>query len=50
MNVAFNGDQLEVTAVLTDGEGVDKLIKALTATKALLPEKVTRPEEGEAAN
>ncbi len=37
--------------MLTDGESVDKLIRALTATKALLPEKVTsQPEDDEAAN
>jgi len=50
MSVAFNGDRLEVSAVLTDGEAADKLIKALPATKALLPEKATKPENDEAAN
>lgn len=39
MSVSFTGDCLQVSAVLEDGESVDKLIKALTATKALLPEK-----------
>ena len=39
MSVSFTGDRLQVSAVLEDGEAVDKLIKALTATKALLPEK-----------
>jgi hypothetical protein len=42
---------LEATAVLADGEALDKLIKALTATKALLPEKVATPsDKDEAAN
>ena len=50
MSVAFNGDRLEVSAVLADGEAVDKLIKALTATKALLPEKVSKPDNDEATN
>jgi hypothetical protein len=39
MSVSFTGDRLQVSAVLEDGEAVDKLIKALTATKALLPDK-----------
>ncbi len=39
MSVSFTGDRLQVSAVLEDGEAVDKLIKALTATKALLPSK-----------
>jgi hypothetical protein len=39
MSVSFTGDRLQVSAILEDGEAVDKLIKALTATKALLPEK-----------
>jgi hypothetical protein len=39
MRVSFNGDLLEVSAVLTDAEGVDRLVKALQANKALLPEK-----------
>lgn len=39
MSVSFTGDRLQVSAVLEDVEAVDKLIKALTATKALLPEK-----------
>jgi hypothetical protein len=42
--VAFTGDRLQVSAVLEDGEAVDKLIKALTATKALLPEKKTESQ------
>jgi hypothetical protein len=46
MSVLFNGDQLEVSAVLGDAESVDRLIKALEANKPLLPEK---PED-EAAN
>jgi selenocysteine lyase/cysteine desulfurase len=39
-----------VSAVLTDAEDVDKLIRALTATKALLPEKVTSQEDDEPAD
>lgn len=39
MSVSFNGDSLQVSAVLEDGDAVDKLIKALTANKVLLPEK-----------
>jgi hypothetical protein len=36
---------------LADGEAVDKLIKALTATKPLLPAKVTSPsDKDDAAN
>jgi hypothetical protein len=37
---------LEVSAVLTDGESVDRLIKALQANKALLPEKAEQKDEG----
>jgi len=37
--MAGNGYRLQVSAILEDKEAVDKLIKALTATKALLPEK-----------
>ena len=47
MSVSFTGDRLQVSAVLEDGEAVDKLIKALTATKALLPEKRSTQAEGE---
>lgn len=39
MRVAFDGDRLEVSAMLTDVDAVDQLIRALTATKALLPSK-----------
>ena len=39
MSVSFTGDRLQVSAVLEDGEAVDKLIKALDANKALLPPK-----------
>jgi hypothetical protein len=49
MRVSFNGDQLEISAVLTDAEAVDRLVKALEANKALLPAK--KPESNdEAAN
>jgi hypothetical protein len=46
IRVSFNGDLLEVSAVLTDAEEVDRLVKALQANKALLPEK----KKDEAAN
>jgi len=46
MSLLFNGDQLEVSAVLTDGASVERLIRALEANKPLLPEK---PKD-EAAN
>jgi hypothetical protein len=49
MSVAVNGERLEVSAILMDAEAVDELIKALTATKALLPEKETSPTD-EVAN
>ena len=39
MRVSFNGDLLEVSAILADAEAVDRLVKALQANKALLPEK-----------
>ena len=48
MRVSFNGDLLEVSAILADSEGVDRLVKALEANKALLPEK--KPKNDEAAN
>jgi hypothetical protein len=48
MRVSFNGDLLEVSAVLADAESVDRLVKALQANKALLPEK--KPKNDEAAN
>jgi len=47
MSVSFTGDRLEVSAVLVDAAAVEKLIKALTATKGLLPEKVTPMPEDE---
>ncbi len=37
MRVSFNGDILEVSAVLADAAAVDRLVKALEANKALLP-------------
>jgi hypothetical protein len=37
MRVSFNGDLLEVSAVLADAASVDRLVKALEANKALLP-------------
>jgi hypothetical protein len=46
MSVLFNGDRLEVSAVLADPESVERLIRALEANKPLLPEK---PKD-EAAN
>ena len=39
MCVSFNGNQLEVSAVLADAEAVDRLVKALQANKTLLPGK-----------
>jgi hypothetical protein len=39
MRVSFNGDLLEVSAVLADAAAVDRLVKALEANKALLPAK-----------
>ena len=39
MCVSFNGNQLEVSAVLADAEAVDRLVKALQANKPLLPGK-----------
>jgi hypothetical protein len=40
----FNGNTIQVSALLSDGEAVDRLIRALEANKALLPE---RPKEKE---
>lgn len=37
MRVSFDGDLLEVSAVLSDTAAVDRLVKALEANKALLP-------------
>ena len=39
MRVSFNGDLLEVSAILADVESVERLIRALQANKPLLPEK-----------
>jgi hypothetical protein len=39
MSVMFNGDQLEISAVLSDAESVERLIKVLEANKPLLPGK-----------
>ena len=36
--VSFNGNVLEVSAVLADMSAVDQLIKVLELSKALLPE------------
>jgi hypothetical protein len=49
MRVSFNGDLLEVSAILADAEAVDRLVKALQANKALLPEKKPKDDD-EAAN
>jgi hypothetical protein len=49
MRVSFNGDLLEVSAILADAEAVDRLVKALQANKALLPEKKVATKD-EAAN
>lgn len=48
MRVSFNGDLLEVSAILGDAEAVDRLVKTLQANKALLPEK--KPKTDEAAD
>jgi hypothetical protein len=42
--VGLTNDRLEVSATLFDVEDVDKLIKALEATKALLPGKEASPK------
>ena len=47
-SVAILGDRLEVSAVLESPASVDRLIKALEATKALLPEP--KPERPAADN
>ena len=41
MRVSIADDQLEVSAVLSDAEAVDRLIEILEANKALLPNKNT---------
>ncbi len=48
MRISFNGELLEVSAIIADGEAVDRLVKALQANKALLPDKP--PKKEEAAN
>jgi hypothetical protein len=50
MRVSFNGDLLEVSAILPDAEAVDRLVKALQANKALLPAKKEAAKNDEAAN
>jgi hypothetical protein len=44
MRVSFNGDLLEVSAVLADAAAVDRLVKALEANKALLPPTAKKEE------
>ncbi len=44
MRVSFNGDLLEVSAVLADAASVDRLVKALEANKALLPPTAKKEE------
>ena len=39
MRVAFDGERIEVSAILTDSVAVDRLIKALQANKDLLPDR-----------
>lgn len=39
INVTFNGSRIEVSAMLSDADTVDQLIRALEATKPLLPQK-----------
>jgi hypothetical protein len=53
MSIAFNGERLEVRAVLPDVEAVEKLINALNTTKALLPGRykpIVPDADTEAAN
>lgn len=45
--IALSEDRLEVSATLLDEESVDKLIRALQANKALLPEKTPQPVKRE---
>lgn len=45
LSVMFNGERLEVSAILDDAEGVDRLIKALEANKSLLPDKIEKKDE-----
>jgi hypothetical protein len=44
MLVSFNGDLLEVSAVLSDAAAVDRLVKALEANKTLLPSSAKKDE------
>jgi hypothetical protein len=44
MSVLFDGNQIEITAVLSDVESVDRLIRALEANTPLLPAKVLLKE------
>jgi hypothetical protein len=37
-NVAFRGDHLVVEAVVADQDSADKVIRAITAVKSLLPQ------------
>ena len=39
MSVLFDGNHIEIKAVLSDVESVDRLIRALEANKPLLPAK-----------
>jgi len=39
MTVTFNGDQLEISALLSDGESIDRLITVLEANKPFLPRR-----------
>jgi hypothetical protein len=50
MRVSFNGDLLEVSAILADAEAVDRLVKALQANKSLLPEKKMPETKDEATS
>ncbi|RYC33897.1 hypothetical protein D3273_01195 [Lichenibacterium minor] len=46
MKVSFTGGSVEVSAILTDAEAVDNLVRALEAMKGLLP----KPKNDEAAH
>ena len=44
MSVIFNAGELEISAVLSDAESVERLIKVLEANKSLLSGKADKDE------
>ena len=44
MSVMFNAGELEISAVLSDAESVERLIKVLEANKSLLSGKADKDE------